>query len=138
MEQLQPKDGFQGGCACGAVHYTVAMPIKRMTNCHCYMCREMNGSAFSSYAIVREEKFSVQGEPAVFQVTENVQKHFCASCGTPLFNSNKLYPAARMVYLGSLQDHSLLQPTLNLYCESMLEWVMQLDKYPMYQRGLKD
>ena len=75
-----------GACGCGDIQYTVNMPIKRVSNCHCNMCRQMNGAAFSSYAIVRDSKFELQGEPAIFEVTENVKKHFC---GKELKDINK-------------------------------------------------
>lgn len=127
-----------GACHCGEIRYKVTMPIKRVSNCHCFMCREVNGGAFSSYAIVRDTHFEVQGAPAVYQVTENVHKHFCGCCGTPLFNRNTLYPGARMVYLGSLHGHQQLLPSFNIYCESMLPWVMRLGDVPRYERGLKD
>lgn len=131
-------DHYCGSCYCGAIQYTVSMAIKRVSNCHCNMCRRMNGSAFSSYAIVRDSKFAVQGETVSYPVTENVDKHFCAKCGTPLYNSNKLYPGACMVFLGSLQDHRNLAPSFNIYCESRLAWVTHLNDYPGFQQGLKD
>lgn len=127
-----------GSCGCGEIQYTVSMPIKRVSNCHCNMCRKMNGSAFSSYAIVCDSKLEVRGEPAIYPVTENVEKYFCGTCGTPLFNSNKLYPGARMVYLGSLQDHQRLEPSFNVYCESQVPWVLHLNDYPSYDRDLND
>jgi hypothetical protein len=127
-----------GSCHCGAIQYQVSMPIKRVSNCHCNTCRGMNGGAFSSYAIVRESHFSLQGAPAVYQVTDNLAKHFCPACGTPLFNTNRLYPGARMLYLGSLREHHGLQPSFNLYCESLLPWVLHLGDIPRYARGLKD
>lgn len=68
-----------GACGCGEIQYTVSMPIKRVSNCHCKMCREMNGSAFSSYAIVRESKFAMKGKPVIFELTEKAKNIFVES-----------------------------------------------------------
>jgi len=35
-----------GSCLCNAVQFKVTGDFKRIVNCHCNLCRKMNGAAF--------------------------------------------------------------------------------------------
>jgi hypothetical protein len=85
----------------------------------------MNGSAFSSYAVVPQKFFSVSGQEniAEFQIAEGMVKHCCKKCGSPVYNLNSRYPKYCMTYFGSLENSASLLPTRNIFCESMLAWV---------------
>ncbi|MGH8274254.1 MAG: GFA family protein [Gammaproteobacteria bacterium] len=83
--------GLTGSWHCGVVNYAVDGEVKRVVNCHCNLCRNMNGTAFSSYAIVSRDELSIiQGQDSLRQyaATETAHKHFCDQCGTPPFNTN--------------------------------------------------
>jgi hypothetical protein len=89
----------------------------------------MSGSAFSSYAVVPSPAVSFEhGKDKVtrFPVTKNAVKTFCQRCGTPLFNTNELYPGLTMLYLGVIDGHASLVPKSNIYCSSKLAWVDEL------------
>ena len=115
-----------GCCHCGAVKYIVVGDIKRIVNCHCGMCRSMNGAAFSSYAIVnRAELALVEGRDSLRQyaVTESARKHYCSECGSPLFNTNLAkYGDHAMLYLGTLADPGDLPVPVNIFHEDRLAW----------------
>lgn len=85
----------------------------------------MNGAPFSVYAVVRQRDFVVlAGETGSYQATQRTSKHFCASCATPLFNSNpQVYKGLVMVYAGTMKEPHGHVPTMNIFCESKLEWV---------------
>jgi hypothetical protein len=85
----------------------------------------MNGSAFSSYAVIPRKFLVVSGDEnlAGYQVTVPARKHFCSKCGTPIFNTNEKYPGACMIYLGTLDGSGSHLPSLNIFSESMLGWV---------------
>ena len=120
----------KGNCQCGAVQYEVQGDPLQVVNCHCSLCRSMSGAAFSTYVVVREPAFKlVQGDSQllVHQATERSTKHFCGSCGTPLFNLNPTaYRGLMMLYLGTLADHLSLAPRVDIFCESKLSWVGKL------------
>lgn len=116
-------------CKCGAVRLSVAGELRGPVNCHCQLCRSMNGSAFSSYAIVPSPAVSfIQGkaEIATYPVTKNAVKAFCQRCGTPLFNTNQIYTGLTMIYLGVIDGHTSLIPKSNIHCSSKLTWVDEL------------
>jgi hypothetical protein len=113
-------------CKCGAVQIAVSSPVNKAVNCHCGMCREINGSAFTTYAPVPFADLSVAAgneDLAAYQVTDSARKHWCRNCGTPLFNTNKLYPGFVMLYLGAVRNHAGIVATANIYCSTKLPWV---------------
>ncbi len=119
-------DQRSGRCHCGAVHYRISGAVKAVVNCHCNSCRERSGAAYSTYCVMAEDDFQVtQGaeQSSTYQVTAGAKKHFCAACGTPLYNIVARYPGLRMAYYGTLTDHAALAPAVNIYCESKLAWV---------------
>ncbi len=63
---------FLGSCNCGNVQFKVDGDVKRIVNCHCNLCRKMNGSAFSTYVVVLESDFKLtSGSLSFFDVSEN-------------------------------------------------------------------
>lgn len=117
---------LHGGCACGAAQYKVTSAPLQLVACHCHLCRRMNGAPFSVYAVVRQRHFFVSaGAASSWQATERTSKHFCAACGTPLFNLNPaVYKGLLMVYAGTSDALQRRAPTMNIFCESKLEWVL--------------
>ena len=85
----------------------------------------MNGSAFSSYAVISYNALALSGERDLraYAVTERSSKHYCTRCGTPIFNLNSDYAGACMLYLGAIEGSGTDLPSLNVYCESMLAWL---------------
>lgn len=116
---------MRGACKCGSVKFTTSNPLQ-LVNCHCTLCRSINGTAFTSYVVTQLAELKFQTDIAtlsMYPATENAIKHFCSTCGTPVYNSNSQYPGLAMVYLGTLTEHIDLTPGMNVYCSSKLEWV---------------
>jgi len=64
-----------------------------------------------------------------------LKKHFCGTCGTPIFNQHRLAPGKLIVHVGALDDPTCVTPTLNLYCESMLPWVAEITSRKNFDQG---
>jgi hypothetical protein len=121
-----------GSCKCSLVKFQVNPDkLKTVVNCHCNLCRGMNGSAFSTYVVVEADGFTIlNGNDNLksFQATANAQKCFCSNCGTPIYNVNpNRYNGLKILYLGTMPDLAAVIPKANIYCESKLEWVTNLD-----------
>ena len=74
-----------GGCQCGAVRFRIKGKLGRPSICHCRMCQKQFGNFFG--ALVTVPKDSVEWtheEPSYFQSSVNIDRGFCARCGTPL------------------------------------------------------
>ncbi|NPD10084.1 GFA family protein [Vibrio ostreicida] len=128
-----------GSCNCKAVQFRVTGDFKRIVNCHCKLCRKMNGAAFSTYVAVLKTDFElVRGDLISCDVTENARKHFCGKCGTPIFNSNPKYSGLNILHLGSLDIESSkqLKPDANIYDESKVSWLDSLSDLPTFDQAM--
>lgn len=126
-----------GACLCGAVEYAIHGRVKSVVNCHCGLCKRITGAAFESIVVVSERSLKfVSGKDRLvaYALTENADKHFCRVCGTPIFNTNKKVPGNCMIHVGSLNDPTLVAPTMNLHCESMLPWVRDIAGLQNYEK----
>ena len=129
--------GLVSSCGCGAVRLTAEADARRIVNCHCNMCRRMNGSAFSSYVVIPLKALSVLGDKhiATYEAAPGARKHYCSKCGTPLFNLSTRYVGACMLYLGAIEPRPVGVPSLNVYCENMLDWVERIGEIEKLQTG---
>jgi hypothetical protein len=126
-----------GSCNCGAVRYEVDGESKNVVNCHCGLCRKMNGAAFSTYVVVLESDFRLLGgELRSWEVSENSTKFFCAKCGTPIFNANPKFEGLRILHLGSLDDSLNVAPQVNIYCESQVGWLDGIKELLSLDQGI--
>lgn len=122
------KSDLTGAGTYGLIKYHAEADLRRIVNCHCNMCRKMNGSAFSSYAVIPRKLLVMSGDDSLaqYQVAESARKHFCRSCGTPLFKTNEKYPGACMIYLGTLEGSASHLPSINIFSESILGWIKNI------------
>ena len=115
-----------GSCFCKTVQYQITSKIPMAVNCHCNNCKKISGGAFASLAVVKEKRLEITSGKeslATYQLSDNLAKHFCSHCGTPIFNRNSRYPGRCMVALGSLDDPAAVTPSVNVHCENRLAWV---------------
>lgn len=129
---------ISGSCFCKAVQYRITSPIPLAVNCHCNSCKKAGGGVFSSLAVIREKHLEITcGKEflATYQLGENLEKHFCSRCGTPIYNRNSRYPGRCMVALGSFDNPSVIIPSANIHCENRLTWVLLNDKMQNFEQG---
>ena len=48
-----------GGCLCGAIRYTVSVPITELRMCHCRDCQKSTGTAGSVNAMVKSDTMKI-------------------------------------------------------------------------------
>ena len=53
---------FQGGCACGAVHYESSAEPRFSFHCQCRQCQRSTGTGHASLLAVAAEALSVRGK----------------------------------------------------------------------------
>lgn len=133
-------ENLKGACGCGGVEYTVNSKILNIVNCHCNMCRNHNGSSFSTYAVAPSKSLEIIiGKELINQYAAgDALKHFCSNCGTPLFNTNQKYPGACMLFSGTLSNVESLVPKINVWCESKLAWVDNLTEIASFSQGIEN
>jgi hypothetical protein len=133
-----------GGCACGAIRYVCTAEPLLAFNCHCRACQRASGSAFAAIIRLPAAAFSVtKGAPKFSTVTgesgNRVSRGFCPECGSPLFSRLSGLPDVVGVRVGSLDDPSGYQPTMDIFVASAQPWDHmnpELPKFPGYPPGV--
>lgn len=76
----------RGSCLCGAVQFSVDVPLSHPDACHCVACRKTTGHFLAS-ADVPKAVLLITGEDAVrwYPSSEKVRRGFCGTCGSTLF-----------------------------------------------------
>lgn len=126
---------WTGGCQCGAVRYELLQKPRNPHICHCRMCQKQFGNFFAALCSVPKKKFRVtRGTMANFRSSEKVQRGFCKDCGTPL-TYEPLDRDSVAVSIGSLDNHSAMQPEVQYGIEGREPWFNQLHELPAYVSG---
>jgi hypothetical protein len=129
---------IKGSCCCGKVSYTLAGEVKSIVNCHCNLCRKMNGAAFSTYVVVLASEMKLAGgDVKTFGISSESTRTTCENCSTPLYNENPKYAGLRMLYFGSLDQQAALTPAINIYCESEVDWLGELPTMKRLDQGVR-
>lgn len=121
---------MSGGCQCGAVRYHAAAFLDTSHICHCRMCQKAVGNAFAALIGVPRDAFTwTRGQPASFASSDQVERHFCAACGTPLTYS---FHASRHINVttGSLDNPAAFPPHMQFGIEAQLPWFASLAALP--------
>ncbi len=126
---------FTGGCLCGAIRYRAEGPPKRVTICHCSICRRASGGAFLSGAAFEPEQLVyTKGAPKSYASSDQLTRTFCPECGTPLGYRYADGEAAG-VWTGTLDDPEALKPTRHIWTSSQLSWLHLEDDLPRFAQG---
>ena len=117
---------LSGGCLCGAVRYTAASPAVFAAHCYCLDCRKSSGTTHCTHAVVPMQAFSVTGTVAHFDHPADsgnmVRRHFCPTCGSPVYSTNA--SGGELVFLraSSLDDPNAVTPGASVYASRAPTW----------------
>ncbi|KAK4546227.1 hypothetical protein LTR36_002364 [Oleoguttula mirabilis] len=125
----QPKVTRSSTCLCNAVQLTVTGVDKGAVLCHCANCQKASGSAFAhNYRLTKAELTFEKGEDVVRRYADadtktgnTVARHFCGTCGCPLYLINSAFEGLVILHTGSMQDRT--QPSMELFKENKHAWV---------------
>jgi len=128
-----------GGCVCGAVRYECDGDPVLVAHCHCRDCQRSSGAAMATVFAVPKTAFHlIKGETARYQYTgdsgQAVFRHFCPICGSPLFTDVVVMPELQFVRATSLENPSLVSPSMHIYCDSAQPWALSMDSLPHFGR----
>lgn len=128
-----------GGCACGRIRYRITAPLMMVGVCHCTDCQKASGGGPNYVAVAPRDAFEViAGDDKVGiycrkgDSGEDVQRMFCAACGTPLWSQPPAGQPFIPVKMGSLDDHSDLTPQMHIYARSAPAWHQMNDGLPQF------
>ena len=117
-----------GGCQCGAVRYHATAMLDNAHICHCRMCQKAVGNFFAALVAAPNDALTwTRGKPAVFFSSANVQRGFCAQCGTPLFYKDVTGTRTNLT-IGSMDEPERFEPHHQDGTESRMPWFGNLDE----------
>jgi hypothetical protein len=111
---------YTGGCACGAIRYSIAAEPLAMTDCQCRDCQRKSGTGHGSYLTFAGRKnVTLDGRATHWDLkgdSGNVKtRAFCPTCGSPVYLTFAAMPDLFTVHAASLDDPARYQPQMVLY-----------------------
>lgn len=117
---------ISGGCLCGAVRYESGSGQLIGGHCHCLHCQKSSGTGHSSHLGVPKSAVSITGDTTVFEAQTDagntVSRHFCPTCGSPVFSTNSSMPDLLFLRASCLDDPEIFQPGVVVYTKSRPSW----------------
>lgn len=127
-----------GGCACGAIRFTITAPPLGTGACHCRQCQKMSGGGANYVALVPKEALRIDsGIPRYHRSSGDsgaeVARAFCADCGTPLW-SEPAHEPFLPVKIGAFDEAGDLAPRLHIYTASAPDWHLMGEGLPRFDK----
>src|SRR5918994_1122666 len=109
-----------GGCLCGAIRYTISVPITELRACHCKHCQKASGAGGSVNAPVPNSAFAItQGMPKRLAVTADsgrtLYRYFCGDCGSPIYSQRATNPDMVVVRAGTFDNAEGMRIKTNIW-----------------------
>lgn len=133
------SESFRGACLCGAVHFEVS-DVFDAGLCHCTICRRLSGSPVLFWANAPSGSFRLtRGQTGAYRSSERFERHFCATCGSPVFGRNPQPSDGEADLLcfnpTLLEDPEAIRPTAHIWWSSRLPWFEPGDDLPRSSDG---
>jgi hypothetical protein len=127
---MPPSEPVTGGCQCGAVRYRFTVRPSGAHICHCRMCQKAFGAFYAPLVGGPRDTFEVtRGRIALFRSSDQVERGFCAQCGTPLSFAG-VDGRHISVSIGSLDRPEDFPPRDQHGVEGRLSWANGLGTLP--------
>ncbi len=123
-----------GSCLCGAVRFSVTVPVRFAVHCHCSRCRKAHGAAFVTWVGVPDPGFRFDtGESEVgwYASSPEARRGFCRACGSPLFFRSTRWPGEVHVVRASLEGDPGMEPKAHVFADARVPWVTLGDDLPV-------
>lgn len=125
--ELEDRVKRTGGCACGEIRYGFYEPKVAQVACHCRACQYSTGGGPAYVMTVRRSEFRVtKGRPVEFTTLSDsgnhATRHFCGTCGSPLYATGDASPDFVAVKVGSLDEPEFYRPRLHIWMSEAQPW----------------
>ena len=119
---------ISGGCICGSVRFEAASEPRRVTHCHCGMCRRAIGTAVATFATFESDKVTWHGDLSRYTSSDRAWRGFCATCGSSLCFSFNPRPERIYITLGVFDEPDAFPAGFHDCLESKIGW-LQVDEH---------
>ena len=112
-----------GACLCGAIRFEAAVPPRRVTHCHCGMCRRAIGTAVATFATFASADVRWIGEPARYDSSDRGWRGFCPTCGSSVCFGYKPRPERIYITLGIFDEPDAFPAGFHDHRAEKLGWL---------------
>ena len=130
---------ISGQCHCGAISFTATVDPTKVLVCHCADCQQISGGPFRAVLPVPVENVAVSGKAKHYiKVAASGNRRaqaFCAECGTQLYSTEADDPRVLSLRLGCVNERAQLVPFAQIWGESAMPWLHQLEGVPVHRQG---
>lgn len=117
---------YTGGCACGAIRYSIAGEPLFSNHCQCRDCQRESGTGHGSYATFARAGVSVTGEARTWDMvgdSGNVKtRAFCPTCGVAVYMTFAAMPDIFTIRAASLDEPVRYKPQVVTYAVRAHDW----------------
>jgi len=116
---------YTGSCLCGEIKVKITGAISDIIHCHCSLCRKNSGTAFATNGFINSNEFEIiSGENSLssFSFKPKRNRHFCQTCGSPVYSSNDDDPTRLRIRLGILDSAITERPISHNFVSSKANW----------------
>jgi len=121
----QGKKMYLGRCLCGAVSFEIENGISDIIHCHCSLCRKNSGTAYATNGFVNTDDFNIvkgQDNLSTFSFKPGRNRHFCKTCGSPIYSSNEDDKSRIRIRLGAIDSDVAERPISHNFVTSKANW----------------
>ncbi|MFT4927698.1 MAG: hypothetical protein ACI8WB_003811 [Phenylobacterium sp.] len=127
---------YQGSCLCGSVEFEVSGGIDSVIHCHCSLCRKSTGTAYATNGYAASDTFIIHkgaDNLSSFSFKPGSHRHFCTTCGSPIYSSNDADSARIRVRLGTITSDISERPESHNFMSSKANWDTFDSPLPQYE-----
>ena len=116
-----------GSCLCGAIRYTVSVPVTELRACHCTHCQKVSGTAGTVNAVIPGSDFRItQGTPKRYDSKADsgrtLYRYFCGDCGSPIYSQRSTGTEIVVVRAGTFDNSEGMRIATNIWTRSARPW----------------
>jgi hypothetical protein len=129
---------YEGGCACGALRYTIVGEPVFSNDCQCRDCQRESGTGHGSHLSFQREGVTVTGDARSWDMVAdsgNVKtRSFCPTCGSPVYMTFSAMPDIFTIRAASLDEPARYRPQVVTYTASGHAWDHLDPDLPKFER----
>ena len=117
---------LQGGCLCQAVRWQATAAPLVTRHCWCRDCQYIGAGSGTVNMMMRRDQVSLSGATGSYASRADsgntIERHFCASCGTPVYALAQARPQLMVIRVGTLDDPNAVAPAMTIWTASAPRW----------------